>query len=70
MMCEIHGPRASGRHKTLRLRRQVLWCPESLVPCISHITASHDLNLQQGFHNMGLVGKVSILTISQKMAIL
>ena len=37
-MCEIHGPRASDRHKTLRLRRRVLWCPEFLVPCISHIT--------------------------------
>ena len=24
-MCEIHGPRASGRHKTLRLHRRVLW---------------------------------------------
>ena len=42
VMCEIHGPRASGRHKTLWLRRRVLWCPEFLVPCISHITASHD----------------------------
>ena len=29
MLCEIHGHRASGRHKTLRLRRRVLWWPEA-----------------------------------------
>ena len=34
-MCEIHGPRASGLHKTLRLRRRVLWWPEARGPCTS-----------------------------------
>ena len=42
VMCEIHGTRASGHHKTRRRSRRVLWRPEARGPCISHITASHD----------------------------
>ena len=42
VMCEIHGTRASGHHKTRQCSRRVLWRPEARGPCISHITASHD----------------------------